>query len=340
MSDQKQNTCQRQILNLVGFEKSYNLPFKYTLLPMLCFIESLALAWTCKTFLKYKPDFHKAFDEFIEEKGIRPERIRYTMQHGLAVTGSTLHQILFGVRYPGSDIDTLEMGKLEDSGVQVDEIRKLSRDNICLSLMPRPEELKGKTLMSWNEDDKENVISIQVINPQVLGSNNVDWMLTPSENIDYDKIVPVMGFKYILFRPEEAELHDTLSTEQRFEIDGLDAVTEEIKKSNLTSIETIYINPKICQSSLQFIDRFCDISFCKLLYNGKLKIKHLDHLFTRKFEVFWDTSRYAWRDTSSEFHLHANDLSEKVARHKIEGRLKKYKERGFTCLNPNSRKNL
>jgi hypothetical protein len=318
MTDQKQNTHQRQAFDLAKFEQQWNRPFVGSLLPMLCLIETWALAFTCRSFLKYKRDFHKSFDDFMREKGIKPERIRYTMRHGLCVTGSTLHQILFNVRYQDSDINTLEM-------------------NISISTMrntiPRSDELKEKKLKHWPEERK-GVLTIQVINPHLEEDSECPYF--KSEDIDSSIIFPVISNKHTILPPGSQEIEGQLMVIQKSD-NGLEAVSRRIKELNLTTIELIAISPRICRSTLQFVDKFCDISSCKILYDGKLRIKHLDQLFTRTFEIFRDTKRYACRAVfgATREGRRMDDCARKIAKLKIENRYWKYTERGFTCLNSN-----
>lgn len=330
MTDIKQTPAKLALTPILYFEKEKRYPFVGAFLPMLCFIEQLALSWTCKQLLQHKPNFHFAFDKFMLERGIDPKKIRYAMQHGLHVTGSTLHQIFFGLRYRGSDIDMLDMGTVPEEGFPT----------AVVCSIPRPDYLKGKELSDTDRHgESKSVFPIEAINPHFHEDEQCPYYSTGCDKLEYDQIVPVTSEKYVIIPRSMPGL-----TKKLGEIghDGLEPVRQEVKKLDLTCAEMIHIDPRVCPSVLQFVDRFCDISFCKVVYNGRLKVKHMDHLFTRSFEVFWETERYAWRTPelmSSIFRKEKeaetrNKSAKSLAKHRVIERWKKYTERGFVCLNP------
>jgi len=319
---------------LQRFELCLKPAFLGAFLPMLCWIETLALAWTCKSFLKYKRDFRKEFDNFLEEKKISPARMRSAMAVGMCITGSSLQQCMFGVRYPGSDIDTLEMGS----------VPRKERGVLSYNEYPRPQELKGHKLSSHDRsEEKKEVLSIHIMNPH-FQHQSLSYISTGFEKLEYDMIVPVLCNKYVVV-PLDSEARKDIIEKHHFE--SMRAAMEIMKQMNFGIIETICIDPRICSSPLDFVDTFCDISACKLIYDqDKLRIKHIDHLFTRSFVVSWDTKRYAWRTAELMVRTFDRQLEAKsgnksamhIARIRIKDRFLKYTARGLTCLNLPSKK--
>jgi len=83
----------------------------FGVMPFLCFIELFALSITCKDLLKHKPIFEAALRKFIRKTDFEEDSFFRGLSLGLRLTGSILHQVLYGQVYKGADIDIIRVGR-------------------------------------------------------------------------------------------------------------------------------------------------------------------------------------------------------------------------------------
>ena len=269
----------------------------------MAWIDSFALALTCNTFSQYKKDFKKVVEEELKKTDLKPENVFNGLRQGVAITGSFLHQCVFGTNYPGSDIDFIKMGEGKIQSSQIYDvlmtINPKGSGKLQLSHYRGSDQGFGKN----KELGYRNILPCETRKVKVLPVDLVPWKELGADKTDY-------------------------RSARNFRL-NFSEYTKEHDKEFKTMIEAVLIEPcDEIKSIHQFINRFTDISFCRMYFDGKLRIQHLDDLFTRTFSMDWNISRY-----QSSLHPNLTTKDHVFLRSRLNMRCLKYQKRGFTCRN-------
>lgn len=297
------------------------------LMSFLCWIDRYATSLVCKSLRGCKQDFKKVVEQELKRTHLQPDRVFQCLKLGMCITGSFLHQCIFGVRYPGADIDFI-MSKKERPflGPEKKKPAKEQRRHILDVLNP---EGSADRPSFFHFGCNGTVNDYQRILPCINDKYQVVPKMNKTEWKTFWKTVQPRG------KPVNGEEWDDYKRR-------LAEYMSEQKQRFHTLFEFVHVRNMTVSA---FIQRFTDISFCKLYFDHRgLHVAHLDDLFTRSFVMNWDLERYknpnptmavddgGWTSKYQSATPHT-DEDRAFLRARLNMRCLKYQARGFTCRN-------
>lgn len=351
----------------------------------LCWIDAFAFSRTCKSLEKTCRPFSEDFYLVIEqETDLERKHVENAIRQGIYASGSVIHQAMYGVRYDKSKYEEEKKESKKKNYLQTDlDFYYLAMGR--LDSIRQEKGIVGPSACRLICPDHPDFVTWD----RCYSRRGSDKTLYLEDDL-YENYLPLFCAKYRVF---PMGVVDKLKPENKTDNEALNAHEANWRQEQHneqfdanTIIEVVGIKKKY-DSLQEFLDRFVDMSHCKVYFGmgtgsgctfhkekvektetktvvdsesetmvttqtttvtttttrlkPKLHWKNMDHLWDRRFEMYWSLDRYmkqhyGWKVTHKIWKMKQR-IVESMSRRLVD-RCIKYRKRGFTCTNKLNKK--